>query len=488
LAVRILADYSTLRTTDDMTDTQTPVASHRFAKAPHLWALGVGAVISGDFFGWQSALIAGFDGLLVTLSIVTVLYVLLSFSIAELSTTLPAGGGPYVFALHGIGRPAAFFAGLAESLKVIITCAVVVTGIGSYLNSLLDLDSDYGPLWWCVFYVLFVVLNVVGIELSFRIQLFTTVLSVILLLVFYVAAIPKVSYDQWVSQVDWKFPGGLDGIIKGLSFTLWFYLGIEELPLAVEDTIEPEKNMPRGLMSSIATLVALSFCTVIFNSMISPGAAALSLSGSPLLDGYKTVFGDNSTTSGFTWLLIVGLICSFHSFIYCMGRLLYAIARDGYFPHVLTKLHPTRGTAYVSLITGSAIGLFVAILLHFIIGDTRLGSVLINLALIGALVSYSFQLTAFIRLRIYEPERHRPYKSPFGVPGAVVCLFLCALALFSIIYSGAQSNDFLASVIGAIVFFALGGVYYFHSVKPYLGAAKAIRDPLLSSSDVAHKI
>uniref|UniRef100_K3WA61 Amino acid permease/ SLC12A domain-containing protein n=1 Tax=Globisporangium ultimum (strain ATCC 200006 / CBS 805.95 / DAOM BR144) TaxID=431595 RepID=K3WA61_GLOUD len=219
-----------------MTDTQTPVASHRFAKAPHLWALGVGAVISGDFFGWQSALIAGFDGLLVTLSIVTVLYVLLSFSIAELSTTLPAGGGPYVFALHGIGRPAAFFAGLAESLKVIITCAVVVTGIGSYLNSLLDLDSDYGPLWWCVFYVLFVVLNVVGIELSFRIQLFTTVLSVILLLV------------------------------------------------------------------------------------------------------------------------------------------------------------------------------------------------------------------------------------------------------------GAQSNDFLASVIGAIVFFALGGVYYFHSVKPYLGAAKAIRDPLLSSSDVAHKI
>ncbi|GAB9466921.1 hypothetical protein Gpo141_00004284 [Globisporangium polare] len=469
-----------------MTDTQT-TTSHRFAKAPHLWALGVGAVISGDFFGWQAAMVAGFDGLLVILSIVTVLYVLLSFSIAELSTTLPAGGGPYIFALHGIGRSAAFFAGLAESLKVVVTCAVVVTGIGSYLNQLLGLGEDYAPLWWCLFYVLFVILNVLGVELSFRIQLVATLLSVALLLVFYVAAIPKVSYDQWVVQQDWQFPEGLDGMIKGLSFALWFYLGIEELPLAVEDTIEPEKNMPLGLVSSIGTLVVLSYCTVIFNSMIYPGAAVISTSGSPLLDGYKSVFGDNSTTSGFTWLLIVGLICSFHSFIYCMGRLLFAIARDGFFPRALTKVSK-HGTAYVALIAGSAIGLVVALLLHFIIGDVRLGSVLINLALIGALVSYAFQLVAFIRLRWNEPDRHRPYKSPFGVPGAMLCLVLCALALFSIIYSGVQSTDFLASVIGGIIIFALGGVYYFHAVKPHLGAAKAIRDPLLSASDAAHKI
>ncbi|KAE8967147.1 hypothetical protein PF005_g28663, partial [Phytophthora fragariae] len=71
--------------------------SVRYAKAPHLWALGVGAVVSGDFFGWQSGLVAGFDGLLILLALVTVLYVLLSFSIAELCTTVPVGGGPYVF-------------------------------------------------------------------------------------------------------------------------------------------------------------------------------------------------------------------------------------------------------------------------------------------------------------------------------------------------------------------------------------------------------
>ncbi|ORZ36605.1 amino acid/polyamine transporter [Catenaria anguillulae PL171] len=432
-----------------MTGTSAPTTpaphSHRFAKAPHLWALGVGAVISGDFFGWQSALIAGFNGLLVTLAITTLLFVLLSFSIAELSTT------------------------------VVVTCAVIVTGIGSYINQLLGFSSTVGPLWWVLFYVIFVVLNVLGVELSFRIQLGTTLLSVILLLVFYAAAIPQISYEQWVVQQNWQWQGGLDGIIKGLSFTLWFYLGIEELPLAVEDTIEPEKNMPLGLLSSIVTLVILSFCTVVFNSMISPGAAQIALSTSPLLDGYKSVFGDNSTTAAFSWLLIVGLIASFHSFIYVCGRLLYAIARDGYLPSILTKTHASRDTAYVALISGSFIGLAIALLLHFIIGDARLGAVLINLALIGALVSYTFQLVAFIRLRIKEPHRHRPYRSPFGVAGAVICLGLCALALFSIIYSGVQSMDFLWSIIGGVVYFGLGAVYFFYSVKPRVhGVPKAI--------------
>uniref|UniRef100_M4BII1 Amino acid permease/ SLC12A domain-containing protein n=1 Tax=Hyaloperonospora arabidopsidis (strain Emoy2) TaxID=559515 RepID=M4BII1_HYAAE len=153
------------------------VESLRYAKTPHLWALGVGAVISGNFFGWQTGLVAGFNGLLINLSLVTVLYVLLAFSIAELSTTVPSGGGPYVFALHAIGPRAAFFAGQAESLKVVITCAVIVTGISSYMNQLLNLSSDYGPIWWTLFYVLFVSLNIIGVEMTFRVQAFTTLLK-----------------------------------------------------------------------------------------------------------------------------------------------------------------------------------------------------------------------------------------------------------------------------------------------------------------------
>ncbi|ETO79454.1 hypothetical protein F444_05837 [Phytophthora nicotianae P1976] len=460
-----------------------PSDSARYAKAPHLWALGVGAVVSGDFFGWQSGLVAGFDGLLIILALVTVLYVLLAFSIAELSTTVPSGGGPYIFALHAIGPRAAFFAGLAESLKVVITCAVVVTGISSYMNQLLSLSSDYGPIWWFVFYVSFVSLNIVGIEMTFRVQAFTTVVSVLILLVFYIGAATKVSYTEWVADRDWKFPNGWDGAVEGYSFALWFYLGIEELPLAVEATINPERNMPIGLMSSILTLVVLAFCTVIFNSTIYPGADEIYNSSSPLLTGYESVFGDNGTTSSFSWMLILGLIASFHSFVFCMGQLLYAIARDGYLPHVLTTLHPTRGTMYASLIAGSSIGFMVVLVLHFIIGDTRLGSVLINLALIGAVTSYCFQLTSFIRLRINEPDRVRPYRSPFGVTGAVVSLALCVAGMVSIIYSGTSSNEFLASIIVAILYFGVGAVYFLMRVQPRLAASTPkMRENLLSSA------
>ncbi|DAZ95951.1 TPA: hypothetical protein N0F65_009113 [Lagenidium giganteum] len=95
-------------------------------------------------------------------------------------------------------------------------------------------------------------------------------------------------------------------------------------------------------------------------------------------------------------------------------------------PRFLTTLHPPRRPPYVALVTEATIGLALAFGLHFAIGDERLGPVLINLACFGALVSPGFQLTAFIQLRIREPDRERPYRSPFGVIGAVVSLALCA--------------------------------------------------------------
>ncbi|KAG6623396.1 Amino acid/polyamine transporter [Phytophthora cinnamomi] len=102
-----------------------------------------------------------------------------------------------------------------------------------------------------------------------------------------------------------------------------------------------------------------------------------------------------------------------------------------------------------------------------------MGSVLINLALLGALISYSFQLVSFIMLRINQPDRQRPYRNPFGVPGAVICLFLCLVCFASIVYSGTSSNHFLIAVITAGIIFVIGTVYYFKSVLPRLKSEKA---------------
>lgn len=442
------------------------IESHRFAKAPHLWALGVGAVISGDFFGWQTGLMSGFVGLLVALVPVTVMYLLLSLSIAEMSTALPAGGGPYVFALHAIGPAAAYFAGLAEVLKLIVTCAVVVVGISSYISQIYSLDTAYGPLWWFLFYSLFVTLNIAGVEQSFRFQLAATLLSLTVLITFYIGASTQIDYNQWVVEQDWVLPDGVLGIFKGLSFVMWFYLGIEELPLVVEESIDPAKNMPIGVLLSMFTLFLLAVSTTVFNSTISPGARVIHASDAPLLEGFKAVFGDNKTLFSLSWILLIGLICSFHSFVLCMGKLLFAISRDGYLPKILAKQHPTRGTPACALVVGSGIGFSIALILHFVIGDERLGSVLVNLALIGALVSYLFQLTSFILLRRNQPNLERPYRSKFGSIGAMIAIFLCLLLFASIIYTGVHDNDYIASMIVGIGYFAVAFGFYNIKFRP----------------------
>ncbi|CAI5734239.1 unnamed protein product [Peronospora farinosa] len=74
---------------------------------------------------------------------------------------------------------------------------------------------------------------------------------------------------------------------------------MKELPLAIKVTVNPECNVSSGLVTSISTLVVLAFCTVICNSTIYPRGEEIYNSSSPLLTGYKSVFGDNRTTSAF---------------------------------------------------------------------------------------------------------------------------------------------------------------------------------------------
>ena len=98
----------------------------RHARVGSLWALGVGAVISGDFFGWNFGLAAGgFGGLLIATIIITAMYLGLCFSIAEMSPALPHAGGAYSFARSAMGPWGAFITGLAENMEYILTPAVI---------------------------------------------------------------------------------------------------------------------------------------------------------------------------------------------------------------------------------------------------------------------------------------------------------------------------------------------------------------------------
>ena len=192
----------------------------RFAGVWSLWALGVGAVISGDFFGWNFGLLAGgFGGLLVATAIVAVMYVGLCYSIAELSPALPHTGGAYSFGRTAFGPWGGFITGLAESIEYVLTPAVIVVGIAGYMGTIAE--ASFGvvlpaPVWWAVFYALFVGINISGVELTFRLTVAITILALAVLVVFWIGAIP---HFRWEHALDiapkeggslW-FPNGLSG-------------------------------------------------------------------------------------------------------------------------------------------------------------------------------------------------------------------------------------------------------------------------------------
>src|SRR5258708_5735981 len=128
-----------------------------------LWALGVGAVISGGFFGWNFGLLSGgFGGLIVALGIITLLFIGLCFSIAEMSPALPHAGGAYSFARTAMGPWGGYITGLAENMEYILTPAVIVVGVGGYLGSIFGTPPGWAPLWWLACYAVFVAFNVAG--------------------------------------------------------------------------------------------------------------------------------------------------------------------------------------------------------------------------------------------------------------------------------------------------------------------------------------
>ena len=111
----------------------------RHARVWSLWALGVGAVISGHFSGWNFGIGAGgWGGLFIAAIIIAIMYLGLIFSLAEMSPALPHTGGAYSFARSAMGPWGGFITGLAESIEYIMTPAVIVFFIGSYLTGIFE--------------------------------------------------------------------------------------------------------------------------------------------------------------------------------------------------------------------------------------------------------------------------------------------------------------------------------------------------------------
>ncbi len=442
----------------------------RYAGVWSLWALGVGAVISGHFSGWNFGLSHGFGPMLVAAMIIMVMYLGLTFSIAEMSPALPHTGGAYSFARSTLGPWGGFITGLAENIEYVLTPAVINFFIGSYLTAIFGTPPEYQPLWWLGSYIIFVSLNIAGVELSFKATLVVTIAALTVLVIFWLTAIPVMDFSRWALNIAadgtelpegggiW-FPMGYYGILAALPFAVWLFLAIEQLPLAAEETHDPKRDMPRGIIAGIFTLMLSAFMILFLNTSVSPGAFGVATSGEPLLDGFRSTIGGN-IANALSLAAVIGLIASFHTIIFAFGRQIYSLSRAGYFPRGLSVTHGTRKTPHVALIVGAAGGYIVMLIMWFGLGSEQggavIGGTLLNMAVFGAMISYFFQAISFIRLRMVMPHIERPYVSPLGIPGAILTLIIAAVTLFYQL----QDPVYQVGVYGTAAWYLAGIIYF----------------------------
>jgi ethanolamine permease len=459
----------------------------RHAGVWSLWALGVGAVISGDFYGWNFGLsTAGFGGLLIATVIIAIMYYGLCYSIAEMSPALPHTGGAYSFARSAMGPWGGFLTGLAENMEYVITPAVVVGAMGLLMQSLVveifnvtgDPFWNSEPFWWAVFYVIFVGINIVGIELTMRFTVIITVLALGVLAIFYVAALVGGDFDPslWFNiPKDWNgetstlladgggpfLPLGISGVLKALPFAIWFYLAIEEIPLAAEESMDPARDVPKGTIWGMHTLVLTGALILLLNSGVDGGAGVIGLSGTPLFDGFIGIFGEGFAAEVLALFGLIGLIASFFTIIYAYGRNTYSLSRAGYFPKFLSVTHGERNTPHVALVAGAIAGYLVALLVWYLSrqGGTAAAQVvaaLLYMAVFGAVISYAMQCLSFIMLRRKLPNINRPYRSKWGVPGAAIAGIIAVVSLVTMF----TNDDYRPGLYGVAAYYVLGVIYF----------------------------
>jgi ethanolamine permease len=455
----------------------------RHAGVWSLWALGVGAVISGDYYGWNFGLdVGGFGGLLIATAIIAVMYYGLCYSIAEMSPALPHTGGAYSFARSAMGPWGGFLTGLAENVEYVITPAVVVGAIGLLMQAIvIDLFDVTGdpwwnsePLWWAVFYAVFVWINIVGIEATMRFTVAITILALGILGIFYISALVSGEFDPslWFNIPQGGgdplpdgggpfLPFGISGIFKALPFAIWFYLAIEEVPLAAEESHDPRRDVPKGTIWGMHTLLIASILTLFINSGVDGGSSVIGISGTPLFDGFKGVFGDGFAASLLALFGVIGLVASFFTIIFAYGRNTFSLSRAGYFPKFLSVTHGERRTPHVALIAGAIVG-YAVILLVWVLqrrggeGAAQVVAAVLNMAVFAAVISYALQCLSFILLRRNLPNINRPYRSRWGETGAAIAGIIAIVSLASIFLN----EDYRPGVYGVAIYYVLGVIYF----------------------------
>ena len=398
-----------------------------------LWGIAVGLVISGEYFGWSYGwATAGTLGFLVTSVFIALMYTAFVFSFTELTTAIPHAGGPFEYSRRAFGPTGGYIAGFATLVEFVFAPPAIALAIGAYVNVQFPaLD----PKWVAVgAYVVFMALNIAGMRIAASFELLITLIAVFELLVFMGVVAPGFSAAQF-SKGGWGGSdtfsvGSISGIVAAVPFAIWFFLAIEGVAMASEETKNPRRSIPIAYIGGILTLVALATGVMVLAGG-SGDWTQLANINDPLPQAMKNVVGENSGwLHMLVWLGLFGLVASFHGIIIGYSRQIFALSRAGYLPVILGRVHPRLGTPHVAILAGGGIGIAAIFSDQLVqIAGQPLTANIVTMSVFGAIVMYILSMASLFKLRRSEPHLERPFSAPvfpvfpaFALGGAVLCL------------------------------------------------------------------
>ena len=452
-----------------------------------LTLLGVGAIIgTGIFVLTAEAGQKAGPAMMIAFVIAAVVCALAALAYAELASMIPVSGSAYTYTYGVLGEGLAWIVGWALVLEYAVAAGAVSVGWSGYMNGLLVSAGiplpeflrtgpwDGGTFNLLAFLIALAVtvLLVIGTGKSAKVNAVLVAIKVIALTAFIIIAWPAVKDPNFepFMPTGWGSPMGGIGVLGAAASIFFAYVGFDAVSTAAEETRNPNRNVPIGLIGSLA------ICTVFYllvgyaavgavgsqpmmgaNGLaLLPGSSELAEAcrGSDALVCSKEPLAHVLRMLGFEgWGNAIGIAAALAlpsvilMMLFGQTRIFFTMSRDGLLPNMLSKIHPTFHTPHViTLITGVAVSLFAAM---FPVG------VLADISNSGTLFAFLMVAVGVMILRRTQPDRPRPFRTPFvwvvcplAIAGTLLLFFNLSMYTISMFVGWA--------VIGIIFYYAYG--------------------------------
>ena len=429
-----------------------------------LLALGIGCIIGVGIFvlpGVEAANHAG-PGIILSFVIAGAACACAALCYAELAAMIPVAGSAYTYGYATLGEFVAWIIGWDLILEYMVGACLVSIGWSAYLVNLINhLLVPVGmalPHAWCAApwgpdhgilnlpSVLIVAtltwLLVRGIRESSKVNFVMVVIKVAVILIF-------ISLAVWyVNPANWKpfAPFGFKGIMTAAAIVFLAYVGFDAVSTTAEEAINPQRDMPIGIMGSLAVATVLFVAVAAIMTGVvpyyqlgvaDPVALVLNVLNKPWTSALVSV----GALTGITSVLLVLLLGQ--------PRILYAMSRDGLLPEALSRVHPRYRTPYITTIVTGVIVATASALLPI--------NVVAELCAIGTLFAFAIVSGGVIVLRRIRPEVARPFKVPLFPVIPILGVLLCGYLMASL-----PGMTWVRFLIWLGVGFVLYGTYGFN--------------------------